>query len=509
MASDITTGSSTLAILANNAQNLERTRQNRLNTINQGLSNTLNALNAAYLQRRQEKQQDLDNAYRADAFNHQKEVFEHQKDLQNRNFDFQQQQENTRNKQWKQEFNQRAALQNEQLRNIKLQNDFLKSTQDYAKSDYNSNQPQAQQQDKPTFFFTQPQEQPQDQAQQSGQNQHILYTNQPQPNQDQNTQAKDQPQSHNIRDFLKFKSAFRSPVKETEKELILKSQNENAKSDENNTKIFNNENIQQHNKTDKSISNTHNITQQPTQNNLSQHNHTANSNKPKSPLNYFLQKNQAGESLNEVDYLHLQALGLKPTGMGNINLDANLKSNIKINKERQLKINDSLKSLDSTFSLMLDTEKNADFLNAAARIAHNYTAGFTPLTGDLARYNARDLDNTKAIAQAQAAGKATNQDKQDAKEIYSTRFRSPQEQVNTLSGAVESTIYTLDESIRNANAYGNVPDKVYQAREKAINVRDYLFDLQRKKRKVDYNKLNRMITEYKAVLEDLNKAGAY
>ena len=107
------------------------------------------------------------------------------------------------------------------------------------------------------------------------------------------------------------------------------------------------------------------------------------------------------------------------------------------------KANDHIVALNSTARLLLDTKGQAGVWNGISRWAHNTTGGLTRLRDELSRYNSRDLSNTMSLAQSEAEGKATNQDKQYAREVYSTRLRSPREQRNSLSGAMESTLNRL------------------------------------------------------------------
>ena len=100
------------------------------------------------------------------------------------------------------------------------------------------------------------------------------------------------------------------------------------------------------------------------------------------------------------------------------------------------KANDHIAALNSTARLLLDTKGQAGVCNGVSRWAHNATGGLTKLSGELSRYNSRDFSNTMALAQSDAEGKATNQDKQFAMQIDSTRLRSPQEQRDSLSGAM-------------------------------------------------------------------------
>ena len=120
------------------------------------------------------------------------------------------------------------------------------------------------------------------------------------------------------------------------------------------------------------------------------------------------------------------------------------------------RIKDNMVSLRSTSQLFLETQNNAGFRNGLARWLHNKTGGLTPLNDTLARYHARDLSNTKNIAQAQAGGKATNQDKEDAKVTYGTALKSPRLQRNILSGALEETLNELSEEIQWAEQKGVV-----------------------------------------------------
>ena len=120
------------------------------------------------------------------------------------------------------------------------------------------------------------------------------------------------------------------------------------------------------------------------------------------------------------------------------------------------RIKDNMVSLRSTSQLFLETQNNAGFRNGLARWLHNKTGGLMPLNDTLARYHARDLSNTKNIAQAQAGGKATNQDKEDAKVTYGTALKSPRLQRNILSGALEDTLNELSEEIQSAERKGAV-----------------------------------------------------
>lgn len=107
------------------------------------------------------------------------------------------------------------------------------------------------------------------------------------------------------------------------------------------------------------------------------------------------------------------------------------------------KANDHIVALNSTARLLLDTKGQAGVWNGISRWAHNNTGGLTKLSDELSRYNSRDLSNTMSLAQSEAEGKATNQDKQYARQVYSTGLRSPREQRNSLSGAMESTLNRL------------------------------------------------------------------
>lgn len=111
------------------------------------------------------------------------------------------------------------------------------------------------------------------------------------------------------------------------------------------------------------------------------------------------------------------------------------------------KANDHIAALNSTARLLLDTKGQAGVWNGISRWAHNATGGLTKLSGPLSRYNSRDFSNTMALAQSDAEGKATNQDKQFAMQIYSTRLRSPEEQRNSLSGAMEGTLDKLESTL--------------------------------------------------------------
>ena len=111
------------------------------------------------------------------------------------------------------------------------------------------------------------------------------------------------------------------------------------------------------------------------------------------------------------------------------------------------KANDHIAALNSTARLLLDTKGQAGVWNGVSRWAHNTTGGLTKLSGPLSRYNSRDLSNTMSLAQSEAEGKATNQDKQYAREVYSTRLRSPQEQRDSLSGAMEGTLNRLNSTL--------------------------------------------------------------
>ena len=164
------------------------------------------------------------------------------------------------------------------------------------------------------------------------------------------------------------------------------------------------------------------------------------------------------EKLSFGDYLLAKRMGVD---LGKARGDLNIKKQ-DVGKSIE-KANDNLVALKSTSNLILDTKEQAGVINGLVRGLHNFTGGLTPLNGELARYNSRDLANVKNLAQSDAAGKATNQDKKDAKEIYGTKLRNPQEQRDTLSGALESTLYNLEGNIRNIqNKGGELPKGMYE-----------------------------------------------
>ena len=127
------------------------------------------------------------------------------------------------------------------------------------------------------------------------------------------------------------------------------------------------------------------------------------------------------------------------------------------------KANDHIAALNSTARLLLDTKGQAGVWNGVSRWAHNATGGLTKLSGELSRYNSRDFSNTMALAQSDAEGKATNQDKQFAMQIYSTRLRSPQEQRDSLSGAMEGTLNKLNSTLNDIiHKKEEVPKGMYE-----------------------------------------------
>lgn len=168
------------------------------------------------------------------------------------------------------------------------------------------------------------------------------------------------------------------------------------------------------------------------------------------------------------------------------------------------KMNSAFSAIESTLDLMNETEKSAGRINTINRGLHNTFGGLVPLTDENQYYRGRDIANTRKIANALSDGKTTDQDKQDAKDIYQTNLRGSEAQLHTLNSAYKDIVLALDEGLRNIkNAGGKITKEQYNAREKAYNVFDYLRAVEKGNDKFSYDKLKELTKDYREAYEML------
>lgn len=515
---NIHAGSSLAQALSANATNLSHTRATGTQQTLGGIAFALDSLNKTYQLRKEEEQRAKDNAHREN-------IFAYQTRTDERNFNYQKERDAMRDKQWQQEQNLRAqsvnmqnAISNENLKTMRRQNEFLDALYKSASARYES--PKEEDAQEPLFLSAQGSNATQTQATthapqtqsvgvggQNPQAQSATNTRQS-AGEVGHTQTNAQAQAGSAQnpktnDYLKFAAAFHNFQPSTAQSAPQ--EQADSKDFKSHKEISHSLNTQQ--SKEEAQKNKEELRYPQPQNDKETLKDKRSTN-PHHPLSYFRDKIASATPLNEVDYLSLQAMGLNPNGLGSLN--ANINGDMRVRKvdysKGIQKANSALAAIDSTLSLMQDTEKNAGLLNGLDRFAHNKTLGLWGLNDHNARYRARDLANTRNIAQAEAGGKATNQDKEDAKTIYSTQARAPKTQVHTLSGALENTLYALDEGIRNIqDAGGEVPTSLILARQKAKAIDNYLKQIQAGKKSFSYKGLNNLITEFKKVVDSTSE----
>ena len=149
-------------------------------------------------------------------------------------------------------------------------------------------------------------------------------------------------------------------------------------------------------------------------------------------------------------------------------------------------MNEDISALRNAFHLAIEAQDHAGAWNGLARWFHNKTGGLTPLSNELSNYNSIDQSFTKSIARAEAGGRATNQEQKDAKETYSTRFKSPAEQLHSINGGVEILMRNFEKNMENAHQKSR---KIPQETENMyIMLRDFKDYLKRSEIAENFNK---------------------
>ena len=138
-------------------------------------------------------------------------------------------------------------------------------------------------------------------------------------------------------------------------------------------------------------------------------------------------------------------------------------------------MNEDISALRNAFHLAIEAQDHAGAWNGLARLLHNKTRGLTPLSNELSNYNSIDHSFTKSIARAEAGGRATNQQEKDAKETYSTGFKSPTEQLHSINGGIEIIMRNFEKNRTDAfQKSGKIPQETENMYVMLKDFKDYL-----------------------------------
>lgn len=138
-------------------------------------------------------------------------------------------------------------------------------------------------------------------------------------------------------------------------------------------------------------------------------------------------------------------------------------------------MNEDISALRNAFHLAIEAQDHAGAWNGLARLFHNKTRGLTPLSNELSNYNSIDHSFTKSIARAEAGGRATNQQEKDAKETYSTGFKSPTEQLHSINGGIEIIMRNFEKNRASAfQKSGKIPQETENMYVMLKDFKDYL-----------------------------------
>ena len=153
-------------------------------------------------------------------------------------------------------------------------------------------------------------------------------------------------------------------------------------------------------------------------------------------------------------------------------------------------MNEDIKAGIDAIELSLKAEDHAGAWNGLERWFHRKTSGLTPLNEKQSYYDTLDQDFTKSIARADAGGRPTNQQEKDAKENYSTGFRSAEEQRNKMARGVGKIVRSLEANMKTAEEKGaKIPQEKHNMLAMLKDYSDYLNSVQ------GTGKFNRTIVE--------------
>lgn len=164
-------------------------------------------------------------------------------------------------------------------------------------------------------------------------------------------------------------------------------------------------------------------------------------------------------------YLARKFLNIDLTMNANINMDAKVKS---LSGNQAYKdIKQTLEGLEVGDQVIQDAgEKaggivfkhdNAGFFGGLNRKLNEATGGIWGLGDDASAFHAKSNSLVYSIARAQGKGKTTNEQINDAKNIYAPSFRSPAEYRSKIAQAQEIQLAYLQEQIQDLIARGYEP----------------------------------------------------